>query len=97
MEHRSTRTVIKILEFFSRKDTIEDERIKDIKENGWLYKGSCKKGEVINHLEEEMENPPSQTTISRILAELEHLGYVKRKHGRNDKEWYSTKLVQRLK
>ena len=89
MSHRPTRTAIKVLEYFSRQQTREECP---------PWQGHVNKREVQAHLEEEMDSPPSGSTLTRIFTELEDLGYLDRntqfglKHGR----WYPTQKAQSL-
>ncbi|MFW6040611.1 MAG: hypothetical protein ACOC85_02110 [Thermoplasmatota archaeon] len=77
--HRTTKAVIEILEYMSKKHTYEQ---------GYKGLGGTKKKQIMKHLDNSMEDPPSESTVTRILKELENQGYLSR---RGTQDWYPTK------
>jgi len=84
--HRTARATILVIELFSQQKTLyEDE----------LDFHATKKKQITSYLDHKMENPPSSSTITRILQELEQLGYIERKYENTDR-WHPTAVSKQL-
>ena len=86
MSHRPTRTAIKILEYFSERPALVSD----------AFPPHTNKREVAAFLEEEMENPPSSSTLTRIFKELDDQGYIEAEYGRRSGRWYPTEKAKAL-
>lgn len=65
-EHRIAKTVVLLLEYFSGRG---DEAFR---------RKTSKKNDIVDNLEENMENPPSYSTVRRIMKQLQEMGYLER-------------------